>query len=76
MQYINDGMPQLTTDGATNLLFAFVGVILPIFILFDLAFDANRKAHPRDKKTDWYYTNKKYDRNMDERADKNNYRTL
>ena len=76
MSYINDGMPALSTDESTNLLFAFVGVILPIFILFDLAFDANRKAHPKDKKTDWYYKNEKYDRNMDDRADKNNYRTL
>ena len=33
-------------------------------------------AHPTDKKTDWFYKGEKYDRKMDERADKNNYRTL
>ena len=30
----------------------------------------------KDKKTDWFYGDEKYDRKMDERADKNNYRTL
>ena len=28
-----------------------------------------------DKKTVWFYGNKEYDRQLDERADKNNYRT-
>ena len=34
------------------------------------------KNNPKDKKTDWFYTNEQYDRQLDERADKNNYRTL
>ena len=38
--------------------------------------DKNRKAHPKDKKTDWFYKNEQYDRKLDERADKNNYRTM
>ena len=59
-----------------TLLFDFCGILLPLFVFFDLAFDANRKAHPHDKKTDWFYTNKKYERQMDSRADKNNYRTM
>jgi len=29
-----------------------------------------------DKQTDWFYKNKEYDRKLDERADKNQYRTL
>ena len=66
----------LDMDGYTNLLFSFFGMILPLFVLFDLLLDKNRKAHPKDKKTDWFYNDKKFDRNMDERADKNNYRTL
>ena len=60
----------------TNMLFSFFGMLLPLFALFDLAMDKNRKAHPSDKKTDFFYKNEKFDRNMDERADKNNYRTL
>ena len=60
----------------TNLFFSLVGMILPIAVLFDMLLDKNRLNHPKDKKTDWFYTNKDYDRQLDERADKNNYRTL
>jgi len=53
-----------------------IGLILPVAALFDVLVDKNRKAHPKDKKTDWFYKNKDFDRKLDERADKNNYRTL
>ena len=57
-------------------IFSMLGIILPLAVLIDLLLDKNRKNNPKDKKTDWYYGNEKYDRKMDERADKNNYRTL
>lgn len=56
--------------------FEFVGLVLPLVAMFDVLIDKNRKANPKDKKTDWFYKNKDYDRKLDERADKNNYRTL
>lgn len=59
-----------------NVLFSLIGVALPIFTFLDLLLDKNRQLHPTDKKTDWFYRNKKYDMKKDERADKNNYRTL
>ncbi len=59
-----------------NLFVSMVGIILPVAVMLDLIADKNRKAHPKDKKTDWFYTNQKFDRELDERADKNNYRTL
>ena len=59
-----------------GMLFEFFGLVLAIAALFDVLLDKNRKAHPTDKKTDWFYKNKDYDRKLDERADKNNYRTL
>ena len=55
---------------------SLIGIILPIAVLFDLLLDKGRKANPHDKKTDWFYKNEKFDRQLDERADKNNYRTL
>lgn len=58
----------------TTVMVSFIGMIIPIAVLFDILLDKNRKAHPKDKKTDWFYTNKKFDRILDERADKNNYR--
>lgn len=59
-----------------NLLMSLIGVILPIVTLLDLLMDKARKANPKDKKTDWFYDNEKFNRKLDERADKNNYRTL
>lgn len=73
----------LITNGASlqiteyaKILMSFIGIIIPICVLFELLLDKNRKAHPVDKKTDWFYKNEQFDRKMDERADKNNYRTL
>ena len=58
-----------------NLFISFIGILLPILVLFDLLLDRNRKVHPVDKKTDWFYKNKDYDRKFDERADRNEYKT-
>jgi len=60
----------------SNTLIALIGIAIPVAILFDLLLDKNRKANPKDKKTDWFYKNTDYDRKLDDRADKNNYRTL
>ena len=69
-----------TTGGSVNdygtVMFSLVGVALPIFTFLDLLLDKNRQLHPTDKKTDWFYKDEKYDMKKDERADKNNYRTL
>ena len=59
-----------------NAFISLIGIIIPIAILLDLLLDKNRKANPKDKQTDWFYQNEQFDRKMDERADKNNYRTL
>ena len=53
---------------------SFLGIILAFAVLVDLSIDKGRK--PKDKKTDWFYTNKQFDRQYDDRADKNNYRTM
>lgn len=63
-------------DDYLSIFFSFIGIILPVLTLLDLLLDKNRQLHPTDKKTDWFYRNKKYDIQKDERADKNNYRTL
>lgn len=55
---------------------SLIGIAIPVAVLFDLLLDRNRKANPKDKKTDWFYKNEQFDRKMDERADKNNYRTM
>lgn len=60
----------------TEMFFTLIGVALPILVLFDILLDRTRMKNPTDKKTDWFYKNEQYDRKLDERADKNNYRTL
>ena len=63
-------------DNYLSILIAFVGIIIPIAAFFDVLLDKNRKAHPVDKQTDWFYKNKDFDRKLDERADKNQYRIM
>ena len=60
----------------TGLMISTLGIILPLAVLIDLLLDKNRKLNPKDKKTDWFYQNEEFDRKLDDRADKNNYRTM
>ena len=66
----------IDTTQVMGMMFEFFGLVLAIAALFDVLLDKNKKALPTDKKTDWFYKGKEYDRQLDERADKNNYRTL
>ena len=53
-----------------------IGIVVALFAFLNILADKNRAANPTDKKTDWFYKNEQYDRKLDDRADKNNYRTL
>ena len=66
----------LTLGQNMQLFFSMIGIILPLAVLIDLLLDKNRKNNPTDKKTDWFYKNEEFDRKLDDRADKNNYRTM
>jgi hypothetical protein len=66
----------LTLAQSTEFMFSMIGIILPLAVLLDLLLDKNRKMNPKDEKTDWFYKNEQFDRKLDDRADKNNYRTL
>ena len=71
---ISEGTATMYTYNA--ILAGGIAIILALAVVLDLLLDKNRKNHPKDKKTDWFYKNEQYDRQLDERADKNNYRTL
>lgn len=60
----------------TGTFVSLLAMILAVAVLLDMLVDKGRKANPKDKKTDWFYKNEQYDRKLDERADKNNYRTM
>lgn len=67
---------KIDINAYANLFASLIGMILAVAVILDLVMDKSRKANPKDKKTDWFYTNSQYDREIDERADKNHYRTL
>lgn len=60
----------------TVLIVNMVGIILPIACVLDLLLDKYRMKNPVNKQTDWFYKDEAYDRKLDERADKNQYKTL
>lgn len=66
----------LTLGQNMQLFFSMLGIIIPLAVLIDLLLDKNRKNNPKDNKTDWFYQNEEFDRKLDDRADKNNYRTM
>lgn len=57
-----------------SLLLSFIGVLIPFLTVMDIFLNKDRKGSTRDKKTDWFYTNKEYERKIDERADQNQYK--
>ena len=59
-----------------NSVVAILGIILGLVALLNIAYEKTKLKHFSDNKTDWYFDNEKYDRKMDDRADKNQYRTL
>lgn len=66
----------INLNNSLAVMISLIGIILPIAVLLDMLADKARKIHPVDKKTDWFYKNEQFDRKLDDRADKNNYRTM
>ncbi len=63
-----------TIEDYGGAIMSFIGIIIPIAIFFNLLVDKARMTNPVNKKTDWFYKNKEFDRKLDERVDKNQYR--
>ncbi len=59
-----------------NSMVGILGIVIALCIVIDIAVQRMKTKHFSDNKTDWYFNNEKYDREMDERADRNQYRTL
>lgn len=66
----------ISIDVAMQLFVSLVCILIPIFAFFIIAFAKEQEKRPVDKKTDFFYKNEAYDRKYDERADRNNYRTM
>lgn len=59
-----------------EMFISLIAVSLALITVLDIFYDKARSKNPINKETDWFYKNEQYDRKLDERADKNNYRTL
>ena len=66
----------LSVQTYMDMFVSLIAIALPLAAIFDILLDRTRTKNPVNKETDWFYKNKQYDRKLDERADKNNYRTL
>lgn len=75
-EIFEDMTQEITMGTSLSMFVSLIGVALPLAVLIDLLLDKQRKANPKDKKTDWFYKNEAFDRKLDDRADKNNYRTM
>ena len=62
------------TSSYLNVFISLLGILIPFLIVMDIFLNKDRKTNVKYKKTDWYYNNKDYDRNLDDRADKNQYK--
>ena len=74
--FMNISSSNITIDLFCQIIASLVGVIIPVFAFFIIALAKQQEKKPVDKKTDFFYKNEAYDRKYDERADKNNYRTM
>ncbi len=68
------GFGGLDIASSANLLFTVIGVILPALTFLDVLLNKNRTLGNGKKREDWFYANKDYDRQFDERADRNQYK--
>ena len=75
-QFQNFSAMQNSVEGGLQMIITLVGILIPIFAFFIIVAAKKQEAKPVDKKTDFFYKNEAYDRKYDERADRNNYRTL
>ena len=64
----------LNIVNSSNMIFTVIGVIIPLLTFLDILFNKNISLGKDDKKGDWFYKNEQFDRKLDERADKNQYR--
>lgn len=61
------------TNSMGYLIVDFIAIVLAAFVVLNIIFSKTRKT-TKKMDTDWFYGGEKYDRQLDERADKNNYR--
>lgn len=63
-----------TIANSSDMLITTFGVLVALLTFLDILFNKNRSLGKGNKKGDWFYTNEAFDREFDERADRNQYK--
>lgn len=53
---------------------SLVAVIIPLLSVLDIGLSTGKKGSGKNRKTDWFYGTTDYERNFDDRVDKNQYK--
>ena len=66
---------ELTSEiaNSTSVFFSILALAIAVLLLLDIFLNKDRK-NISDDRTKWFFKNKKFDRNLDERTDKNKYK--
>lgn len=67
---------EVSTTQIFPTILGLLALILAFATFFDILLNnfIEKKGIKKDKKTDWFYKNEEFDRQFDERADRNNYK--
>ena len=57
-----------------SFLTSVIAIILPILAIMSIGLRTGKKSSLKNKNTDWFYATDEYERKLDERADKNQYK--
>lgn len=69
---IIEGQPQ--TENYISLFISVIAVVIPVLAIMGIGLSSGKKGSGKNKNTDWFYGTTDYDRNLDDRADKNQYK--
>ena len=72
--FINVQEVGYTVMNISDIFLLIAGVMISLLTFLDILLNKHRGNFGADKNTKWFYSNEKYDREFDERADRNQYR--
>ena len=70
LEVIIEGQPE--TANYLSLFISIIAVIIPVLAIMNIGLSSGKGK--KDKKTDWFYGSKEYERNFDDRADTTQYK--
>ena len=70
----HEGQTFPITGNTINGVIAMAGIVIALVNFIDVLFNKNRKSDTTKKQVGWFYDNEKYTRELDERADRNQYK--